>query len=160
MAKTASTQSSSSLLSAESDVSGGSYLSVPPIPSPLGSGALTPALSDREADNPMSFADELLQRRRQSSGLETIVQWHEGRADLESVIREMIDAVAVSRGSASTATGGETVEVGTGGWLSVNACGPWSLLHSAREQVRALGSVKGAWKGDVVVDFHAETFGW
>jgi len=144
------TQSNESSLSGRSDfsVSPASNLStspapasllVPSAPSPIGSGALTPALAETGAD---TFAGDALQMRRQSIGLESIVKWHEGRANLESVVMEMME------------------EVGQGGWVSVNACGPKSLLDSARNTVSDLSSVKSVWQGGVGVSFHSETFGW
>ena len=106
---------------------------------PLASGALTPALAEPAAQ---SFAEEALSRRRQSLGLECLIRWHEGRADLQAVVREMM------------------AEIGPGGWVSVNACGPKSLLDSARKTVREVSSVEAVWRGGVGVSFHAETFGW
>jgi len=121
-----------------------SSLIVPPVPSPrepspLGSGALTPALTEVGAT---TFAEDALNRRRQSFGLENIIQWHEGRANLEGVVKEMME------------------DIGKGGWVSVNACGPKSLLYSARKTVRGLSNVKAVWKGEAGVSFHSETFGW
>jgi hypothetical protein len=103
----------------------------------LGSGALTPALSFTGAAN---FADDAKARRRLSIGLDDFIEWHEGRADLRAVIEEMM---AENHGT-----------------ISVNACGPKSLLESAKGIVRELSSVRRALEGGSCVDFHAETFGW
>lgn len=112
-----------------------------PSPSPLGSGALTPALS--RAEN--NFAETAPERRRQSIGLESIIHWAEGRADLKVAVEELMAEVSAR---------------GPGGWVSVNACGPRSLLDSARETVREVSSIKDSWEGKVNVEFRAETFGW
>lgn len=143
--------------------SANSTLSFQSTTSPLGSGALTPNIADKEAHHPASFAQESLQRRRQSVGLEGIVHWHEGRADLHAVIEGMIRDITIARGGGGAggeAGAGAEGAKGKGGWLSVSACGPRSLLDTAREKVREVSTVKDVWQGGVAVDFHAETFGW
>lgn len=128
MAREGSAQSNLSILTTNS------------VLSTLGSGALTPALSEHGGG--ASFAQEAPQRRRQSVGLERLISWHEGRADLHQSVREMME------------------DIGKGGYLSVDACGPRSLLDSSRECVQSLTSVKQAWEGACCVEYHAETFGW
>ena len=111
-----------------------SFASISPI-----SGQLTPALSFTGAT---SFAEDEKARRRQSAGLDGIVQWHEGRADLLAAIEAL------------------KADVPEGGTISVNACGPRSLLEGAKDAVKASTTMRDVWRGGVVVDFHAETFGW
>lgn len=130
MARSSSAQSNLSIVTTNS------ILSVPS----LDSGAATPALSEHGGGG--SFAQEAPQRRRQSVGLERYISWHEGRADLHQSVREMME------------------DIGKGGYLSVDACGPRSLLDSSRECVQSLTSVKQAWQGECCVEYHAETFGW
>lgn len=123
--------------------------------SPGGSGIRTPSLSVQKPDltqladeeNPsalleQTFAASSTDRARQSVGLEGIVHWHEGRADLERVIQELMAAV------------------GEGGVVNVEACGPRSLLDKTKDVVQELSSVKAVWDGQTKVVYHAETFGW
>jgi hypothetical protein len=89
-----------------------------------------------------AFAESSQQRAKQSIGLEQIVYWHEGRADLYKVIEEMM------------------VSVGKGGTVNVEACGPRSLLDKAKDVVQELSDMKAVWEGETRVVYHAETFGW
>lgn len=129
-----------------------------------GSGIRTPSLSVQKPDltqladeaNPsalleQTFAASSTDRARQSVGLEGIVQWHEGRADLHRVIDEMMAAVAEQR-RAQGAKGGGVVDV--------EACGPRSLLDKTKDVVQGLSSVKAVCNGQTKVVYHAETFGW
>jgi len=126
-----------------------SILSIPQLPS----GSLTPALSDlneivsplHPAANPAENFDSTQNlRRRQSIGLETLIHWHEGRADLVEVIKRMMNDVGVENG----------------GWVDVSACGPRSLLDTAKGVVRDLSDVRKTLKSGGGVRFSAETFGW
>jgi hypothetical protein len=123
--------------------------------SPLSSGVATPMLSMQKTDLSMpsdpehpgalleqAFAESSQQRAKQSIGLEQIVYWHEGRADLYKVIEEMM------------------VSVGKGGTVNVEACGPRSLLDKAKDVVQELSDMKAVWEGETRVLYHAETFGW
>jgi hypothetical protein len=119
------------------------------------SGIATPALSVQPTDLSMpsdpehpgqlleqAFAESSQQRARQSVGLEQVVFWHEGRADLHKAIEGMM------------------VSVGKGGTVNVEACGPRSLLDKAKDVVQDLSDMKAVWKGETRVIYHAETFGW
>lgn len=120
------------------------------------SGIATPTLSvakppdlTQPADeaNPSSileqtFAASSQERAKQSIGLERIVHWHEGRADLSRTIEEMMHSVA------------------KGGTVDVEACGPRSLLDKTKYVVKELSDVKAVWNGETKVIYHAETFGW
>ncbi|KAK4686608.1 hypothetical protein P7C73_g3519, partial [Tremellales sp. Uapishka_1] len=121
--------------SVQSNLTVMSQISMPELPS----GAATPAVDETGA---MDFKAEIMARRRQSIGLEQLVIWREGRADLNEVLKEM------------------KADMRKGGNLSVNCCGPRSLLDSTRDCVKHLINVKEAWKGESVVEFTAETFGW
>ena len=70
------------------------------------------------------------------------MQWHEGRADLFREIEEMM------------------MNVGKGGVVDVEACGPRSLLDKTKDVVKDLSDVKAVWNGETKVVYHAETFGW
>jgi hypothetical protein len=119
------------------------------------SGILTPALSAQKTDlsmpsdpeNPtalleQAFAESSQERAKQSIGLERVVHWHEGRADLHKAIEEMM------------------VAVGKGATVNVEACGPRSLLDKAKDVVKDLSDMKAVWQGETRVVYHAETFGW
>ncbi|ORY35674.1 ferric reductase like transmembrane component-domain-containing protein [Naematelia encephala] len=115
----------------------------------LSSGALTPALSERGEHTPVSTSFPATEpaRRRQSIGLEHILHWHEGRADLRAAIEAAVRDIQEHRKEG-------------GGWLSVSACGPKSLLESARDSVKEASSARDVWAGGVGIEFRAETFGW
>ncbi|WWD19282.1 hypothetical protein CI109_103740 [Kwoniella shandongensis] len=128
---------------------------------------------------------ELALRRKASEGLEGIVRWHEGRADLEGAIKELMENVKSSL-ELSGATSSEEVENGEsvtieptsgdqekgqggsrathrtrkGGKIMVGACGPKSLLDAAKKGAMEVMDAKEVWAGGVMVDYHAETFGW
>ena len=120
------------------------------------SGIRTPSLSVQKPDllsqpadpeHPTSILEQAFtassqQRAKQSIGLEGIVQWHEGRADLFREIEEMM------------------MNVGKGGVVDVEACGPRSLLDKTKDVVKDLSDVKAVWNGETKVVYHAETFGW
>ena len=119
------------------------------------SGIATPALSVQKTDLSMpsdpehpqalleqAFAESSQQRAKQSMGLEQLVHWHEGRADLYKVIEGMMLAV------------------GKGGTVNVEACGPRSLLDKTKDVVQDLSDLKAVWQGETRVVYHAETFGW
>jgi hypothetical protein len=100
-----------------------------------------------DPDNPgqlleQAFAESSQQRAKQSMGLEQMVFWHEGRADLYKVIEGMM------------------VAVGKGGTVNVEACGPRSLLDKTKDVVQELSDLKAVWQGETRVVYHAETFGW
>lgn len=119
------------------------------------SGIATPALSVQPTDLSMpsdpehpgalleqAFAESSQQRAKQSAGLERVVFWHEGRADLHKAIEGMM------------------LSVGKGGTVNVEACGPRSLLDKAKDVVQDLSDMEAVWKGETRVIYHAETFGW
>lgn len=119
------------------------------------SGIRTPSLSVQKPDlslpadlsNPSAILEQAFtassqDRAKQSIGLEGIVQWHEGRADLYKMIEGMMAAV------------------GKGGVVDVEACGPRSLLDKTKDVVKELSDVKAVWNGETKVIYHAETFGW
>lgn len=119
------------------------------------SGIATPALSMQKTDLSMpsdpehpgalleqAFAESSQQRAKQSMGLEQMVHWHEGRADLYKVIEAMMLAV------------------GKGATVNVEACGPRSLLDKTKDVVQELSDLKAVWNGETRVIYHAETFGW
>ena len=127
----------------------------PHFPTGGDSGIATPALSVQKTDlsmpsdpeNPgqlleQAFAESSQQRAKQSMGLEQMVFWHEGRADLHKVIEGMM------------------VAVGKGGTVNVEACGPRSLLDKTKDVVQELSDLKAVWQGETRVVYHAETFGW
>lgn len=127
----------------------------PHFPTGGDSGIATPALSMQKTDlsmpsdpdNPgqlleQAFAESSQQRAKQSMGLEQMVFWHEGRADLYKVIENMM------------------VAVGKGGTVNVEACGPRSLLDKTKDVVQELSDLKAIWQGETRVVYHAETFGW
>lgn len=89
-----------------------------------------------------AFASSSQERVKQSIGLERIVHWHEGRADLRATIEEMMHSV------------------GKGGMVDVEACGPRSLLDKTKDVVKELSDVRAVWNGETKVNYHAETFGW
>jgi hypothetical protein len=89
-----------------------------------------------------AFAESSQERAKQSIGLERVVHWHEGRADLHKAIEEMM------------------VAVGKGATVNVEACGPRSLLDKAKDVVKDLSDMKAVWQGETRVVYHAETFGW
>jgi hypothetical protein len=127
----------------------------PHFPTGGDSGIATPALSVQKTDLSMpsdpehpgalleqAFAESSQQRAKQSMGLEQMVFWHEGRADLYKVIEGMM------------------VSVGKGGTVNVEACGPRSLLDKTKDVVQELSDLKAVWQGETRVVYHAETFGW
>ena len=117
------------------------------ISSLLGSGVVTPALS--EPGN--TFDDTEDQRRRQSLGLEEIVHWHEGRADPREIIS-----------TAKAELHGRDVESGkgSGGRVQVLVCGPASLMKAVKDAAREEMDFGAVLRGGVSVGFHSESFGW
>lgn len=75
------------------------------------------------------------------SSLKPFLHWHKGRADIRAALVEAQS------------------EVGSGR-ISVNVCGPRSLIDAVKEQVRTLVGAKQSLRGEVGLDFYAETFGW
>ncbi|WVQ95167.1 hypothetical protein IAU59_002261 [Kwoniella sp. CBS 9459] len=105
---------------------------------------------------------ELELRKRSSEGLEGIVRWHEGRADIRDSIKDIMASVAAHRQLSASTESAEAERLGgrRGGRVNVSCCGPTSLLDAVREGVKVEMDAEEVWKGGVVVDFHAETFGW
>ncbi|OCF32660.1 hypothetical protein I316_05581 [Kwoniella heveanensis BCC8398] len=105
---------------------------------------------------------ELELRKRSSEGLEGIVRWHEGRADIRDSIKEIMASVAAHTQLSSSTESSELEKLGgrRGGRVNVSCCGPTSLLDAVREGVKVEMDAEEVWKGGVMVDFHAETFGW
>lgn len=77
----------------------------------------------------------------QPTGLDHLFRFHTGRADLKAVIEEARFEIR-------------------SGTLSVNVCGPGSLLRGVRHAVREVSTMKSAWRGEALIEFHSETFGW
>ncbi|KAK8854583.1 hypothetical protein IAR55_003322 [Kwoniella newhampshirensis] len=118
---------------------------------------------------------ELALRRKASEGLEGVVRWHEGRANLKESIKELMDSVAASLelDSNNEEREGDDREKGlgrekdgnrtgtrTGGRIMVGACGPRSLLDAAKNGAMEVMDAKEVYGGGVMVEYHAETFGW
>lgn len=100
-----------------------------------------------DLNNPEALLEEAFkatkrERESLSEGMETLVHWHEGRADVHAVVTEMM------------------IAMGAGGTVDVEACGPISLLEKCKEVVKDLGDVQNVWRGGARVVYHAETFGW
>ncbi|WWD02129.1 hypothetical protein V865_000167 [Kwoniella europaea PYCC6329] len=109
---------------------------------------------------------ELELRKRSAEGLEGLVRWHEGRANIKESIEDIINSVAAhTQLSSDERHGMENEKPGSGparrgGRVNVSCCGPISLLDAVRDGVKDEMNSEEVWKGGVVVDFHAETFGW
>ncbi|WVR09402.1 hypothetical protein IAU60_006469 [Kwoniella sp. DSM 27419] len=110
---------------------------------------------------------ELELRKRSAEGLEGIVRWHEGRAEIRESIRDIVASVAAHTQLSShdddpegAVTEAEKLGGRRGGRVNVSCCGPASLLDAVRENVKDAMDAGEVCKGGVVVDFHAETFGW
>ncbi|WRT68633.1 uncharacterized protein IL334_005611 [Kwoniella shivajii] len=108
---------------------------------------------------------ELELRKRSAEGLEGIVRWHEGRAEIKESIKDIIASVEAHNQLSSSEGGGEGEKPGVGpikrgGRVNVSCCGPISLLDAVKDGVKEEMNSEEVWKGGVVVDFHAETFGW
>ncbi|WWC63559.1 uncharacterized protein I303_106163 [Kwoniella dejecticola CBS 10117] len=110
------------------------------------------------AQGPIGMA-ELELRKKSAEGLEGLVRWHEGRADIKGSIRDIIESVQSHTQLSSKEAEGAGVEK-RGGRVNVSCCGPISLLEAVKDGVKVEMDSKEVWKGGVVVDFHAETFGW
>ncbi|WVW85359.1 hypothetical protein I302_107397 [Kwoniella bestiolae CBS 10118] len=104
---------------------------------------------------------ELELRKRSAEGLEGLIRWHEGRANIKESIAEIIGSVAAHTSmSGSSAENEREGPAQMGGRVNVSCCGPISLLDAVRDGVKDEMDSRQVWKGGVVVDFHAETFGW
>ncbi|WWC71328.1 uncharacterized protein I206_105282 [Kwoniella pini CBS 10737] len=103
---------------------------------------------------------ELELRKKSSEGLEGLIRWHEGRADIKGSIKDIIDSVQSHTQLSSKQLEGVNEIEKRGGRVNVSCCGPISLLEAVKDGVKDEMNSKEVWKGGVVVEFHAETFGW
>ena len=130
--------------------------------------AAPPATADTsssEGYNSSSPAESINEKERDSDdkfrgedSKEGFVLWHQGRADLENVVRQ-----AVEQAQGPVSVNGESrkrLET-TATHTSSTVCGPSTLQNAVRTAVRKTTSpAKVLKEGQAPVEFHCENFGW
>ncbi|WWC90459.1 uncharacterized protein L201_005394 [Kwoniella dendrophila CBS 6074] len=124
----------------------------------------------RDSVNNLIGTVELELRKKSSEGLEGLVRWHEGRANIKESIKEIIESVnSYCSSSSNTLDSNNNNDkeedglenlMGSGGRVNVSCCGPISLLDAVRDGVKDEMNAEKVLNGGVLVEFHAETFGW
>lgn len=127
--------------------------------------AATADTSSSEGYNSSSPAESINEKERDSDdkfrgeeGKQGFIHWHQGRANLENVIKQ---AVEQAQGPVSV-NGMSPIWVPASATdASLTVCGPSTLQNAVRTAVRTTSSpAKVLKEGQALVEFHCENFGW
>ena len=127
--------------------------------------AATADTSSSEGYNSSSPAESINEKERDlddkfrgEEGKEGLIHWHQGRANLENVIKQ---AVAQAQGPVSVNGRSSICSPASAADASLTVCGPSTLQNAVRTAVRTTsGPAKVLKEGQAPVEFHCENFGW